>query len=297
MSHCPCSTPCPARFLKRRSLSALLSGLMTAALLCTAPTAQAQEDRALAAAPAGPVRYIIVKAQGQGVNAEEAEQEALRSAHRMAAKHYAGLGGAAALDGSPQGQRILATHSTPPMGLASVSTVVLVELRLRPLTEPPPRALALPVLQVAVDAAGQVQVESSRPSEILVALDSGGSAEPEILPGGSGAVYRLAPGKPMRQALPKTNAASLRVLACTGGLAVPAAPRSVDDAFAKARPGKSRPATMQGVLSECVEAETSLAGKAGLSKRSMRAKGSESPVNMTGAAGREGGAPSSKDMP
>lgn len=311
MKPCPCDTPCPPRAPKRRPLAAPLAILGALALLCSATAALAapdlttpalaalaEDDRGLAPAPGTPVRYVIVKAVGQGVSAAEAEQDALRSVRLMAAKHYASLGGAAALDASPQGLRILGSHSSLPMGLTAIRSVVLVELRLRPMPEPPPAALALPVLRMSVDPNSQVQVEATRPCEVLIALDSGSTAEPEILPGGTGAVYRLAPGRPMRQALPQTGATTLRALACTGGLMLPSASPSVDEAFAKARPGKSRPATLQGVVSECVEIQTPLLpGKPGMVKRSMRAKGSEAPVNMTGVAGREGGMPVAKEMP
>ena len=260
------------------------------------------EERGLT--PAGPARYVIVKAVGQGVTSQEAEQKALLTARLLAAKHFSALGGAKALNLSPQGMRIIASHASPPMGLTSVRAVVLVELLLRPLPEPPPATLNLPVLRVSVDAATQVRVEATRPCEVLIAIDSGTQAEPELLPGGSGAVYRLAPGKPMLLALPPSalqanTPARVRVQACTGGLATPTVDANLDETFAKARAGKSRLSTMQGVVSECVEARAAMpqtANKPDLPKRSLRQKSPQAPVNMTGAAGREAGLPVPGDM-
>ncbi|MDP3426522.1 MAG: hypothetical protein Q8S17_03995 [Humidesulfovibrio sp.] len=302
MISCPCvphrTISAPARALKpspRRSLPWLLA---LAALLVAAPAAQAQtpqvetpqvDDRGLAP---GPARYILVKAVGQGVGAEEAEQDALDTARLMAAKHYKALGGSQALDLSPKGMRIIANHSTPPMGLATVRAVALLELRLKPLPEPPPPALDLPVLRVGTDTTPQITVEANRACEVMIAVDSALDEEDGILPGGGGAAYRLAPDKPMQLALPKiTPPASLRVLACTGGLYAPAIATTLDEAFAKARAGKPRLATLQGVVSECVEIKTALPGQDPMAKRSMRQKSSQSPVNMTGAAGREAGLP------
>lgn len=325
MNPCPCATISIPRGLKRQRFSAIqaaiqaaiLTLLALAALLLAATAAladaaladaaqtaavQTEDDRGLAP---GPARHVLVKAVGQGQSAEEAEQDALRAARRMAARHYAALGGAAALDASPQGTRIVASHHSPPIGFATVRAVVLVELRLRALPEPPAASLALPVLRVSVDAA-QVIVTANRPCEAMIAVDFGSAAEPEILPGGGGAAYRLAPGRPMQQALPQKTSApgSLRVLACTGGLLAPAVAPTLDEALAKARAGKPRPAIMQGVVSECVEVKTALPARpAGtdMPKRSLRQKGSQSPVNMTGAAGREAGLPvpasPAKDLP
>lgn len=307
----PCATPHPLRAIAWALFAlTLLPCLSTPAQAAAAQAAAAQADAPQGASPQadddrglapGPVRHVLVKAVGQGVGADEAEQDALHSARLLAAKHYAALGGGNALDLSPQGMRVIAAHSTPPMGLASVRAVVLVELRLKPLPEPPPAALALPVLQIAADSA-QVQVQANRACEVMIAVDSGADVEDELLPGGGGAAYRLAPGKPMQQSLPKFSApASLRVLACTGGLAAPAIAPTLDEALGKARAGKPKPTTMQGVVSECVEVKSALPGVATKPTRSMRQKGSQSPVNMTGAAGREGGFPvpgtPGKDLP
>jgi hypothetical protein len=188
--------------------------------------------------------------------------------------------------------RVIANHSTPPMGLSTVRAVALVELRLRALPEPPPAALDLPVLRVGADATPQITVEASRACEVMVAVDSAINEEDGILPGGGGAAYRLAPDKPMQLALPKiTPPATLRVLACTGGLYAPAFAATLDEAFAKARAGKPRPTILQGVVSECVEVRPALPGPPDMPKRSMRQKGSQAPVNMSGAAGREAGLP------
>lgn len=297
MNTCPCAplraTP-TRKFALPPSLLALvaLAALLLAATAAVAGEAQADDDRGLAP---GPARYVLVKAVGQGVGAEEAEQDALETARLMAAKHYKALGGSQALDLSPKGMRIIANHSTPPMGLSTVRAVALVELRLRGLSEPPPAALDLPVLRVGTDATPQVTVEANRACEVMIAVDSALDDEDGILPGGGGAAYRLAPDKPMQLPLPKiTPPATLRVLACTGGLYAPAIATTLDEALAKARAGKPRLATLQGVVSECVEIKTGL--PAPMVKRSMRQKGSQSPVNMTGAAGREAGLPVPKDL-
>ena len=298
-------TPCTRAILRtppvrgRKPLPILLTALALAALLLPATAARADDDdRSMSS---GPARYVLVKAVGQGVDPGEAEQDALRNARLMAAKHYTALGGNQALDPSPQGLRIIASHSSPPIGFASVRAVVLVELRLRALPEPPPAALALPVLRVSADATPQVTVEANRACEVMIAVDAGPAAEPVILPGGGGAAYRLAPGRPMQQPLPQaimsaSAPASLRVLACTGGLYAPAIAPTLDEAWAKARAGKPRPAIMQGVVSECVEVKTTLPSQSDMPKRSMRQKGSQSPVNMTGAAGREAGLPVPSDL-
>lgn len=303
MIPCPCA---PHRTISahdsapRRSLLWLLA---LAALLLSPTAAQAEthqdDDRSLAP---GPARYILVKAVGQGVGTEEAEQDALDTARLMAAKHYKALGGSQVLDLTPRGMRIIANHSTPPMGLSTVRAVALVELRLKPLPEPPPAALDLPVLRIGTDTTPQITVEANRACEVMIAVDSALDEEDGILPGGGGAAYRLAPDKPMQLALPKlTPPASLRVLACTGGLYAPAIATSLDESLAKARAGKPRLATLQGVVSECVEIKTALPGQEPMIKRSMRQKSSQSPVNMTGAAGREAGLPvpgdQSRDLP
>jgi len=309
MNPCPCAPlrATPAR--KSPLLSSLLALVALAALLFSATAAlannaqadnaqadeaQTDDDRGLAP---GPARYVLVKAVGQGVGAEEAEQDALDTARLMAAKHYKDLGGSQALDLSPKGMRIIANHSTPPMGLSTVRAVALVELRLRGLSEPPPAALDLPVLRVGTDATPQITVEANRACEVMIAVDSAIDEEDGILPGGGGAAYRLAPDKPMQLPLPKiTPPATLRVLACTAGLYAPAIATTLDEALAKARAGKPRLATLQGVVSECVEIKTGLPGQAPMVKRSMRQKSSQSPVNMTGAAGRETGLPAPKDL-
>ena len=139
MNPCPCDTlraprrSTPTRKSQRPSAlqARLLSALALAALLLSTTAALADDDdRGLSSSPA---RHVLVKAVGQGVDPGEAEQDALRNARLMAAKHYAALGGAQALDPSPQGLRIIASHSSPPIGFASVRAVVLVELRLRAL--------------------------------------------------------------------------------------------------------------------------------------------------------------------
>ena len=316
----PCATLCPANVLKSRPWPGLLpatlrpvlgAGLALALLICQARPGLAAEpapeqaaltlaaqdsepDRGLGPAPA---RYVLIKAVGQGETAEAADQDALHNARLLAARHYAALGGATALALSSQGLRIIATHHSPPIGFAAVRAVVLVEVRLHALAEPPPAALALPVLRVSVETPAQVEVEASRACEIMIALDPGPTGEPLLLPGGGGAAYRLAPGRPVQQPLPRLEVpTSLHVLACTGGIYAPVPAPTVDAAFAKARVGKPHPVTMQGVVSECVEVQTTLPAPADMPKRSMRQKGSETPVNMTGAAGRESGLPLVKEI-
>ena len=238
----------------------LASGLLLAtalALLACAPRpAHADDDRGLAPAAR---RHVLVKVRGQGITEAEADQDALRNARALAAKHLAPLGGAALLDSSPQGHRVINSHYYPALGFAPARNVVLVEFALRALPEPPSGTVPLPVLRTSVDAARILSVEANTPCEALVALDYGAGEEAEILPGGGGAAYRLAPGKPARLPLPP-KAVTLRILACTGGLNAPAAAPTVDDSFAKARTGKVRQGVMQGVISDCVTIRTIVKG-------------------------------------
>lgn len=286
----PSRVTSPCRFPHRSLPSA--AALALALLLACAVPARAEDAQALppgaddarAAAP-GPVRHLLVKALGDGLTPEDAEKDALQNARDIAAKHLAAVGGAAALDPSPQGRRVVSVHRFPVLGFAQARAVALVEYRLRGLDEPPAAELNLPSLSLSMDAATLV-VDVSRACEAIVVLSSK-DAEPEVLPGGGGAAYRLAPGKPLRQALPRAETL-LHILACTGGLNPPVNPPSSEAALAKAREGRPHPAVLQGVVSECVEAQAH--GAAGI-LRSMRQKGSEAPVNMSGAAGREGGLP------
>jgi hypothetical protein len=105
-----------------------------------------------------------------------------------------------------------------------------------------------------------LSVDANVPCEVLVAVEAQPGAEPELLPGGGGAAYRLAPGKPARLPVPP-NAVRVRALACTGGLNVPAAASTVAESFDKARAGRMRQNVSQGVLSECVEARIFPAGR------------------------------------
>ncbi len=295
------TSPCPFPHPHRLHLAAALA----LALLCAAPALAADEpaqpavqqadDENRTVSPA-PVRHLLVKALGDGLTPEDAEKGPLQNARDMAVKHLAALGGAAALDPSPQGRRVVSAHRFPVLGFAQARAVVLVEYRLRGIAEPPAAELNLPALTLSMDAATLV-VDVSRPCEVIVVL-SAKVAEPEILPGGGGAAYRLTPGKPLRQSLPRPQAKGetlLHIQACTGGLNPPVNPSTSEAALAKAREGRPHPAVIQGVVSECVEARAH--GVAGV-LRSMRQKGSESPVNMSGAAGREGGLPAAtKDAP
>jgi len=250
-------------------------------------------ERALAPAPA---RHLLVKALGQGATPQEAERQALENARALAAKHLAGLGGAKALLPGDEGQRIVTMRHFPAIGFGAPRAVVLVELRLRGHVQPQAKATQKdqPLLLLSADAAaGALTLEADRPCEAVAAYALTPGAEPEMLPGGV-QTFRLTPGKPLRHPLP-AGLKSLDVLACTGGLLVPANPASLDEAFTKARPGRPRPSQLEGVVSDCVELRLGLTPG---SARSMRLKGSESPVNMTGAAGRESGLPAPpKDAP
>ncbi len=282
--------------------STLLKAIaLAAALFCAAP-ASAQQDAAWqeadsergvdAIAPSSPtyVRHALVKATGRGQSAEEAERNALKAARALAATRYAEFGGPAAL-AEPGHERVVALHHSPPLGFADIAATALVEIRLRPQPEPlrpaSPRSLPLPGLEVRLEQ-NAVTVSGLVPAEVLLAFAQPDGRLAGVLPGG-GASWRLVPGKPLRQALlPVEPGGRLHVLACTGGIGPSASASNVAELLAKARAGKPRPALTQGVVSECVEAVLRLgAGSA----RGMRQKGSEPPVNMTGAAGRETGFP------
>jgi hypothetical protein len=230
------------------------TALLLAAHACLAAEPM-PEDRGMAAHP---TRHVLVRATGQGATPQAAEQDALRNARQLAAKHLATVGGAAALDPGPNGQRVLIVRNFPALGFAMPSALTLVEFALRPLPEPGPPALNLPVIELSEDAAHVLSVEANRPGEALVALDLGPGTEPDILPGGGGAAYRLAPGKAIRLPLPRVS--SLRVLVCTGGLNAPAGAPTIDESFAKARAGRPRPNALRGVVSECVEKQLHLGG-------------------------------------
>lgn len=245
----------PPRTIRLAVVLVLATAL--ALLACAPRPAYADDDRGLAPAAR---RHVLVKVRGQGVTEAEADQDALRNARALAAKHLASLGGAALLDPSPQGHRVVNTHHYPALGFAPARNVVLVEFALRALPEPPAGTVPLPVLRTGVDAARILSIEANTPCEALVALDYGAGEEAEILPGGGGAAYRLAPGKPARLPLPP-KAATLRILACTGGLNAPAAAPTVEDAFAKARTGKVRQGVMQGVISDCVTIRATMKGR------------------------------------
>lgn len=232
-----------------------------------------------------PVRHLYVKAIGQGETKSEAEQQAVRNARALAAKHLAGLGGAEALGSGVGAQRIVTMRHFPTLGFGAPRAVVLVELRLRDHLPTPEPGAALLTLHASVEA-GVLLLEATRACEAVAAYLPNPDAEPELLPGGVGTL-RLSPGKQVRQSLPQ-GLKSLEVLACTGGLALPANPASLDEAFTKARPGRPRPNQMEGVVSDCVELRLPLSPGG---QRSMRLKRPDSPVNMTGAAGREAGLP------
>lgn len=230
-------------------------------------------------------RHVLVKALGQGATKQEAEQQALRNARTLAAQHLAALGGAEALATGDESQRIVTMRHFPTLGFGAPRAVALVELRLRgQLAQQEPDS-ALLVLRASAEA-GVLSLEANRPCEAVAAYLPAPEAEPEFLPGGV-QLLRLSPGKPVRQPLP-AGLKSLDVLACTGGLLLPADPTSLEEAFTKARPGRPRPFRVEGVVSDCVELRLPVSPSG---QRSMRLKSPDSPVNMTGAAGRESGLP------
>jgi hypothetical protein len=257
------------------------------------PPPQREPTRATAPAPA---RHLLVKALAQGSTPREAERQAVENARALAAKHLARLGGVQALFPGDEGQRIVTMRHFPALGFGEPRAVVLVELRLRGHVQAQPTAPPQdqPLLLLTATAVpGTLTLEADRPCEAVAAYLPAPGAEPELLPGGA-QTFRLTPGRPLTHPLP-AGLKSLDVLACTGGLLVPADPSSLDEAFTKARPGKPRPSQVEGLVSDCVELRLSLPPGG---TRSMRLKGSESPVNMTGAAGRESGLPAPpKDAP
>jgi len=135
--------------------------------------------------------------------------------------------------------------------MAQPRALVLLELRLRGQAEPLPAESGLPVL-TAIVGKGAVQLSANRLCEAVAALDAGPGVEPELLPGAV-QVLRLTPGKSATLPLPPVGGRTLRALACTGGLTIPANPASVDEAFTRARAGHAHPALTQGVVSDCVE--------------------------------------------
>jgi len=207
-------------------------------------------EQSRAAAPQ-PARTILVKAMGQGATPAEAEAAAIKHARNLAGKHLERLGGELALFPGGEGQRLVSVRQFPVMGMAQPRALVLLELRLRGQAEPLPAESGLPVL-TAIVGKGAVQLTASRPCEAVAALDAGPGMEPELLPGAV-QVLRLAPGKTATLSLPPVRGCTLRALACTGGLNIPANPASVDEAFTRARTGHAHPALTQGVVSDCVE--------------------------------------------
>lgn len=242
----------------------------------------AAPDRAIAPAPA---RHILVKALGQGATPQDAEKQAIENARAMAAKHLSSFGGAQALAPGDEGQRIVTMRHFPAMGFGAPRAVVLVELRLRGQVQPQEKDQTLLRLRANV-AANVLTLEANRACEAVAAYTPAQGAEPEMLPGGA-QTFHLSPGKPQKHPLP-AGLKNLDVLACTGGLLVPANPSTLNEAFTKARPGRPRPSQLEGVVSDCVELRL---GPPPGGARSMRLKSSDSPVNMTGAAGRESGLP------
>lgn len=247
----------------------LLAPLFLLALLAlpwpahaAAPTEDASAELNVTPASAGsiaaerslspaPVRHLLVKAMGQGFTPQEAEAQAVQNARALAARHLAALGGAQALATGEDALRLVSMKHFPAMGFGQPRALVFVELRLRGLTQPSSRA-ADPVLLVlrASVAAGQLSLEANRPCEAVAAYLPTPKAEPEMLPGGVQS-FRLRPGKTLRHPLPD-GLRSLDVLACSGGLNVPADPDSLDEAFTKARVGRPQLSQREGIVSDCV---------------------------------------------
>ena len=255
-----------------------------------APEQDPAKERGLAGSTmpdrsAAQVRHLFVKALGQGATKQEAEQQALRNARELAAKYLAALGGAEALAPGDEAQRIVTMRHFPTLGFGAPRAVALVELRLRGHLPALERDTPLLVLRASIEA-GVLLLAANRSCEAVAAYLPVPDAEPELLPGGVRPL-RLSPGKPVRQDLPP-GLKSLDVLACTGGLALPANPSSLDEAFTKARPGRPRPFRVEGVVSNCVELRFPLSPS---EQRSLRPKSSDSPGDMTDATGRESGLP------
>lgn len=243
---------------------------------------QAAADRAMAPAP---VRHVLVKAMGQGATPKEAEAQAVRTARALAAERLHALGGENALFPGEDAQRIVSLRRFPAMGFSPARAVLLLELRLRGQAEPtPPDAKLLTLRATVLDA--ELDLTADRSCEAAVLHQPTGSDEPEFLPGGT-QVLRLTPGRSTSVPLPP-GVRGVCVLACTGGLALPADPATITEALTKARAGRPRPAQLEGVVSDCVELRFDLGASR---QRSMRLKGPDTPVNMTGAAGRDAGLP------
>lgn len=196
------------------------------------------------------VRHLLVKALGHGATKWEAEQQALHNARSLAAGHLAALGGSEALDPGEDAQRIVTMRHFPTLGFGAPRAVVLLELRLRDLLPPLKHDTTLLVLRANVEA-GVLHLEANRRCGAVAAYLPAPEAEPKLLPGGV-RTLRLSQSKAVRQNLPP-GVKSLNVLACTGGLALPPNPGSMDEVFTHARPGRPQPHRVEGVVSDCVE--------------------------------------------
>lgn len=285
--------------MQRATSRSLAAGLALAALALLSPVPPCLAQEASAPAPAeqeadrslvpAPVRHLLVKAMGQGADPHAAEAQAVQSARAMAAKRLQALGGEAALAPGENGQRMVSLRHFPAMGFSPARAVLLLELRLRGQAEPPHAEAELLHLR-ATPQDGGLSLLADRSCEAAVLYLPSGADEPEFLPGGT-RVLRLTPGRAATVALP-AGARTLSVLGCTGGLSLPADPATPAEALTKARAGRPRPALLEGVVSDCVELlPAPVAGP----QRSMRLKGPDTPVNMTGAAGREAPLPPPAD--
>ncbi|OIO02844.1 MAG: hypothetical protein AUJ49_05565 [Desulfovibrionaceae bacterium CG1_02_65_16] len=257
----------PAWALEPPEPSATLQKMATLTAPATATPDRDEAAQCREAAPQ-PARTVLVKAMGQGGTPQEAEAAAIKHARRLAARHLERLGGALALFPAGEGQRLVSVRHYPVMGMAQPRTLVLLELRLRGQAEPLPPATGLPDLTASVepvasgragDHGGVLRLSASKACEAVAALDNGPGRDPDLLPGGV-SVFRLTPGKTVEHPLP-ARARALRVLACTGGLSIPADPATVDETFNRARMGRAHPSLIQGVTSDCVELRMALPAK------------------------------------
>lgn len=251
------------------------------------PAAAPAQDRAMAQAP---LRHLLVKASGQGTNAQEAEEQLRRNARELAARHLQSLGGERALAQGQEAVRLVNVKHFPQLGFGPARAVGLVEFRLRGLPSPPPRDFPLLTLRVA--SSGQFLVlNADRACEAVVAYAPPKGRDPEYLPGGTRS-FRLSPGRALHTPGPH-NGVPLGALACTGGLSMPLNPASFEDAMLQAREGRPHPSQLEGVVSDCVQIDLNGGGP----ERALRVKGAQNPVNMSGAAGRESGLPVPKPAP
>ncbi|MBI5518471.1 MAG: hypothetical protein HY916_00255 [Desulfovibrio sp.] len=245
------------------------------------PAAEPAQERAMAQPP---LRHLLVKAIGEGANAQEAEGQLRRNARELAVQHLQAIGGERALAQGPEAVRLASIKHFPQLGFGPARVVGLVEFRLRGLPSPAPKDS--PLLDLRATVSGRnLTIEADRACEAVVAYAPSKAGETEYLPGGTRS-FRLRPGRVLQTSTPPGGVA-LGVLACTGGLSMPVNPLTFDDAQTRAREGRPRPSQVEGVVSDCVLLDLDGTGR----ERALRLKGAQAPVNMSGAAGRESGLP------